>query len=139
MDDEEFYEEVSDQEVELDQQQEVVGVAVPQPVNIPLEIQVGPADNAESPPPSPDSPSPVLGSPPQQPGDAPSFMAFFTSDDLIDLEQLAVDAQSLRGTPDLRLEEPEISPKLKTILRYTCARNGSLNLFSRRGSSLFVS
>ena len=46
-------------------------------------------------------------------------MGFFTSDDLIDLEQWAVDAQCLRGTADLRLEEPEISPNLKTFLRYT--------------------
>ena len=48
MDTDEYYEEVSDQEFELDQQEEVVGVVVP--VNIPLEIQVGLGDNPESPP-----------------------------------------------------------------------------------------
>ena len=96
-----------------------MGVVAPQPVNIPLEV-VFPvvADNPESPSPSPPSPSPVLKSPPQQLGDAPSFMGLFTSDGQKDLEEWAVDAQSLQGTPDLRLEEPEISPKLKTFLRY---------------------
>ena len=51
-------------------------------------------------------------------GMPPALWVFCTSDDLIDLEQWAVDAQCLRGTPDLRLEEPEISPKFKTFHRY---------------------
>ena len=97
----EYFEENSDTEVEIEHEEVVVGFVAPQPVNIPLEVVVpGVADNPESPSPPPASPSPVLGSPPHQPGDAPSFMGFFTSDDLIDLEQWAVDAQSLRGTPD---------------------------------------
>ena len=68
----------------------------------------------------------------------PQFYSFFTSDDLIDLEQCAVDAQSLRDTADLRLEEPEISSKLKTFHSITAAHNGSKNSISRRGRSSFV-
>ena len=97
--------------MEVEQDEVVVGIVAPQPVNIPLELVVpGVADNPESPSPPSASPSSVLGSPLHQPWDAPSFMGFFTSDDLIDLEKWAVDAPSLRDTPDLRLEEPEISP-----------------------------
>ena len=105
--------------MEVEHEEIVVGVVAPQPINIPLKVVVpGVADNPESPSPSP-PPSPVPESPQPQFGDAPSFMGFFTSDDLIDLEQWVVDGQSLRGTPDLRLEEPEISLNFKTFLKYT--------------------
>ena len=72
---EEYYEEVSDNEVEP--QEEVVGVVAPMPVEIPLEVQVGPlADNPASP--SPQTPSPAVPLPPQGSplGDATSFMGF---------------------------------------------------------------
>ena len=69
-------EEVSDKEVEHGHKEEVVGIVVPQPVNNPLEVQVVPADNPESPSPSPSTTSPVLESPPQQLGDDLSFMSF---------------------------------------------------------------
>ena len=73
---EEYFEENSNNEVEVEHEEVVVGVVAPQPVVIPLEVVVpGVPDNPESP--SPASPSPVLGSPPQQPVDAPSFMGFF--------------------------------------------------------------
>ena len=102
MENEDYYEELSDQEVEVGQQELVVGVVAPQPINIPLEVQVVPADNPESPSPSPPSspePSPAAlraASPPASPGpgfpqpqfgDAPTFMGFFSADDITELEQ----------------------------------------------------
>ena len=115
MENEDYYEELSDNEIETGQQEELVGVVAPQPVKIPSAVQVVHADNPESPSSSPPNISPALDSPPQQLGDAASFMGFFISDNSIDLEQWAVDAQSLRGTPDLRLEELQISANLKTF------------------------
>ena len=97
MENEDYHEELSDQEVEVGQQEVVVGVVAPQPINIPLEVQVVPADNPESPSPSPLSspePSPAASpaaSPPASPGpgsqqpqfgDAPTFMGFFSADDI---------------------------------------------------------
>ena len=82
---EEYFEAESDNEVEP---QEEVGVVAPMPVEIPLEVQVGPvADNPASP--SPQTPSPPVPSPPQGSpvGDATSFMGFYTHDDVVDLEQ----------------------------------------------------
>ena len=103
---------------------ENVGGASPQPINIPLEVQVGPAaESPESPfpPVSPGTPSPVaLSPPPVSPvGDALSFMGFYIEDDIVNLEQWAVDSRGLRGTPDFRIEEPETSLDLKTFLRFT--------------------
>ena len=83
---EEYYEEVSDNEVEP--QEEVVGAVAPLPVEIPLEVQVvPPADNPQSPSPSPQTPSPPVPSPPQGSpvGDATSFMCFHTHDDVVEL------------------------------------------------------
>ena len=74
-----------------------MGVVAPHPKNIPLEVQVVPAENPESPSLSPPTPSPVLGSRPEQLAVATSFMGFLTGDDLIDLERWAVDAQSILG------------------------------------------
>ena len=88
----------------------VLGEASPQPINNPLEVQVRPA--AESPESSslsvsPGTPSSVALSPPPVPpvGDALSFMGFYTENDIVNLEQWAVDASGLRGTPDFRIEE----------------------------------
>ena len=94
MENEDYYEELSNNKIEIGQQDELMGVVAPQPVNILLEVQVVPAGNPESPSPSPPTPSAVLESPPQQLGDASSFMGFFISDDL-DLEQRAVDVEEL--------------------------------------------
>ena len=66
MENEDFYEEVSEQEVEFGQEEEVVGFVAPMPVNITLDVQVVPG-NPESPPPSPLSRSPKVPSPPQWP------------------------------------------------------------------------
>ena len=68
---EEFFEENSDNEMEVEHEAVVVNVVAPQPINIPLEVVVpGVADNPESPSPSPPSspePSPVV-SPATSPG-----------------------------------------------------------------------
>ena len=111
---EEYYEEVSDNEVEPEE--EVVGVVAPMPVEIPLEVQVGPvADNPASP--SPQTPSPPVPSPPQGSpvGDATTFMGFYTHDDVVDLEKWTVDARAARTNPAIRIEEPEVSPNLKVF------------------------
>ena len=95
MENEDYYEELSDQKVEVGKQQVVVGVVAPQPNKIPLEVQVVPADNPECPSPSPllsPEPSPAASpaaSPPASPGpvspqpqsgDAPTFMGFFSAE-----------------------------------------------------------
>ena len=113
---EEYYEEISDNE--LDQQEEVVGVVAPLPMEIPLEVQVAPpADNPQSPSPSPQTPSPPVPSPLQgsSVGDATSFMGFYTHDDVVDLEQWTVDARATRTNPAIRIEEREVSLNLKTF------------------------
>ena len=71
---EEKFEENSDNEVEVEHGEVVVGVVAPQPINLPLEVVVsGVADNPEPPSPSP-PPSPGPESPQPQLADAPSFM-----------------------------------------------------------------
>ena len=90
MDHEDFFEEVSEDEVGVEQQEEVVGVVAPIPIELPLEVQVALlAENPQSPSPSPQTPSPPASSPPQgsPAGNATSFMGFYTHDDLVDLEQ----------------------------------------------------
>ena len=112
--------------MEVGQQEEVVGVVAPMPIEIPLEVHVGPpADNPQSPSPSP-TPSPNVPSPPQgyAVGDATSFMGFYAHDDIIDLEQWALDAWAARANATTRIEEPDVSPNLKTFLRYTLGHNG---------------
>ena len=151
MENEDYYEELSDQQVEVGQQEVVVGVVAPQPINIPSEVQVVPANNPESPSPSLPSPSqpspagspaasppasPGPGSPQPQFGDALTFMGFFSADDITELEQWAVDAQSLRGTPDLRLEEPEISANFKTFLKFVWGHQWELKFIQPAGEVL---
>ena len=117
---EEYYEEVSDNEVEP--HEEEVGVVAPMPVEIPLKVQVGAvADNPASPSPSPQTPSPPVPSPPQgsPEGVAKSFMGSYTHDDVVELEQWTVDARAARTNPSIRIEEPELSPNLKVLLRFT--------------------
>ena len=117
---EEFYEEVSDEEVH---------VFPPAPVAVvgPLNVEVPEIpDNPESPSPQPSpvsyggsslvaagGPAPVVSppivSPPGSPvGDATSFMGFHTHDDLTELEQWTVDARAARADPTNRIEEPDV-------------------------------
>ena len=60
-------------------------------------------------------------------------MRFFTADDNAELEQWVVDAQSLWGTPDLRLEEPEISVNFKTFLKFIWGRQWELKFIQPAG------
>ena len=132
---EEYYEEMSDNEVEP--QEEVVGVVAPMPVEIPLEVEVGPvADNPASP--SPQTPSPPVRSTPQGSpvGDATSFMGFYTYDDVVDLEQSTVDARAARGNPAIRIEDPEVWPNLKVILRFTLGAQWEIKLVRESGEVL---
>ena len=78
-----YFKENSDNEVEVEHEEVVVGVVAPQPVDNPSEVVVpGVADNQESPSPSPPSPLPVLESPQPQLEDARNLMGFFTADDI---------------------------------------------------------
>ena len=134
---EEYYEEISDNEVE--QQEEVMGVVAPLPVEIPLEVQVAPpAGNPQSPSPSPQTPSPPVPSPPQgsPEGDATSFMGFYTHDGVVELEQWTVDARAPRTNPAIRIEEPELSPNLKVFLRFTLGAQWEVKLVRESGEVL---
>ena len=115
-----YYEEITVNEVE--QQEEVVGVVAPLPMEIPLEELVAPpADNPQSLSPSLLTPSLQVPSPPQGSpvGDATSFMGFYTHDDVVDLEQGTVDVRATRTNPATRIEEPDVSSNSKTFLRIT--------------------
>ena len=121
MDHEDFFEEISEDEVEVEQQEEVVGIVAPLPAAILLEVQLAPpADNPQSPSVSPQTPSPQVLSPPQGAtvGDATSFMGFYTHDDVVDLEQWTVDLMAAQINPAIRIAEPDVSPNLKTFLRF---------------------
>ena len=121
---EEFYEEVLDEEVQI---VPPAPVAVVAPLNV--EVPEIP-DNPESPSPQPypvssGGSSPVsaggpslVASPPGSPvGDATSFMGFYTYDDLTELEQWTFDSRAALANPTSRIEEPDVSPNLKTFLR----------------------
>ena len=147
----EFYEEVSDEEVQ-------VVPPAPVAVVVPLNVEVPEIpDNPESPSPQP---SPVssggsslvaaggsspVASPPGSPvEDATSFMGFFTHDDLTELEQWTVDSRAARASPTGRIEEPDVSPNLKTFLRlvYGTQWEGKLTgksgeVFDRAAQSIF--
>ena len=132
---EEYFVEESDNEMEP--QEEVVGVVEPMPVEIPLEVQVGPiADNPASP--SPQTPSPPMPSLPQVSPvvDATSFMGFYTHDDVVELEQLTVDARAARTNPAIRIEEPEIWSNLKVFLRITLGAQWEIKLVRESGEVL---
>ena len=134
---EEYFEQNSDNEVEIEHEQVMVGVVPPQAVSFYLEVAVpGVADNPKSPSPSASSPSPVLESPQTQLGDAPNFMGFLTADDFSEVEKWAVDTQSLRGTPELRLEEPEISANFKTFLKFKWGHQWELKFIQSVGEVL---
>ena len=103
---EKFYEE--EEEIENGHKEIVDGEVTPQPVKIPLEVQVVPASGSpEMPSLSPPTPPPGIPFPPQGSplGDLPSFMGFCTMDDITDLKQWAVDARADRGILSQRVEE----------------------------------
>ena len=130
---------MSEVEVEVGQQEEVVGVVAPMPIENPLEVQVAPpADNPQSPLPSPPTPLPEVPSPLQGSpvGDATSFMRFYTHDYIIDLEQWAVDARAARANPTIRIEEPDMLSSLKTSLRYTLRTQWEVKLVRESGEVL---
>ena len=136
---EEYFEEVSEDEVEVGQQEEVLGVVAPMPIGFPSEVQVSPpADNPKSPSPSPPTPSPEVPSSPQgcPVGDAVAFMGPYTHEDVADIEQWTVDARAARAKPAIRIEEPDVSPSLKTFLRYTLGAQWEVKLVRESGEVL---
>ena len=76
---------------------------------------------SQSPSVSPGTPSPVVLSPPSMSPveDALSFMEFYIKDQIVNLEQWAVDARGLREIRDFHIDELEIYLNLKTSLRFT--------------------
>ena len=131
----------SDNDFFEEELEEVMAEASPQPINIPLEIQVGPiAESPESPSPSvsPGTPSPVaLSPPPMSPvEDALPFMEFYTEDEIVILEQWAVDARVPTEIRDFRIEELEIYLNLKTSLRFTIGVQWGFKLVHPAGEVL---
>ena len=141
---EEFFEESSDEEVQ---------VVLPAVQVDPLNVEVAEIpDNPESPSPqpSPVSPhpspalqhSPLVGGPPVPPPpsspreDSSSFMNFYTYDDLSELEQWTVDARAARRDPAARIEEPEVSYNMKNFLIYVYGRQWEIKLLRESGEVL---
>ena len=125
-----LYEEVSDQEEEAP-----VDPPVPVAAVAPLNVEVSEIPESPSTEPSPAASPP--GSPPAlQLRDLPSFMGFYTSDDLTELEQWAVDARAARNQPELRVEEPEISHNLEVFLKFTLGPQWELKLLYQSGEVL---
>ena len=144
---EEFYEEVSDEEVQVAQPAPVAVVVL-----LNVEVPEIP-DNPESPSPQPSpissdgsspqpSPPVAVGGPPVPPPpgspreDFTSFMGFYTPEDLIELEQWTVDARAARRDPAARVEEPEVSPNLKIFLRYVYGTQWEVKLIRESGEVL---
>ena len=141
---EEFFEEVSDDEVQEVQPAQVAVVA-------PLNVEVPEIPESPSPQPSPVSPhpssassggsSPVGGPPVPPPPSSPredfsSFMGFYTQDDVVELEQWTVDARAARRDPAARIQEPEVSPNLKIFLRYVDGTQWEVKLIREWGEVL---
>ena len=80
---------MSEDELEVGQQEEVVGVVAPMPDESLFEVLVAPpSDNPQSPSPSPPTLSAEVPSPPPSPvGDLLSLTGFYTTDDFTNLEQ----------------------------------------------------
>ena len=98
-----------EEEVEFENEEVVVGAVAPQPVKTPMEVVVGPiagSPESSSLSPLPPTPSPPVPSPPQGSpvGNATSFVGFYTHDDIVELEQWAVDARATRGDPTSCIE-----------------------------------
>ena len=147
---EEFFEESSDEEVQ---------VVLPAVQVDPLNVEVAEIpDNSESPSPQPSpvvpqpSPSssggaspqhsPLLGGPPMPPPPSSpreisaSFMNFYTYSDLEELKQWAVGARAARRDPTARIEEPEVSYNLKIFLTYVYGRQWEIKLLRESGDVL---
>ena len=140
---EEFFEESSDEEVQ---------VVLPAVQVDPLNVEVAEIpDNPESPSPQPSpassggaSPhhSPLLGGPPMPPPpsspreDSTSFMNFYTYTDLDELKQWAVGARAARRDPAARIEEPEVSYNLKIFLKYVYGMQWEIKLLRESGDVL---
>ena len=147
---EEFFEESSDEEVQ---------VVLPAVQVDPLNVEVAEIpDNPESPSPQPSpvvpqpSPSssggaspqhsPLLGGPPMPPPPSSpretsaSFMKFYTYSDLEELKQWAVGARAARRDPTARIEEPEVSYNLKIFLTYVYGRQWEIKLLRESGDVL---
>ena len=147
---EEFFEESSDEEVQ---------VVLPAVQVDPLNVEVAEIpDNPESPSPQPSpvvpqpSPSssggaspqhsPLLGGPPMPPPPSSpreisaSFMNFYTYSDLEELKQWAVGARAARRDPAARIEEPEVSYNLKIFLTYVYGRQWEIKLLRESGDVL---
>ena len=136
MENEDYYEEVCDQEEEVPV---VPPAVVPVVAVAPLNVEVPEIlDNPESPSPEPSPAASPPGSPPPLPlGDLPSFMGFYTLDDIADLEQWAVEARAAFSQPELRVEEPEVSHNLKVSLKFTLGPQWELKLLRQSGEVLF--
>ena len=136
---EEYFEEVSDQEEEI-------GVVPPIPVVAvaPLNAEVAEIpDNLESPTPEPSpaaSPtvasSPVASPPGLPVGGVTSFMGFYTYDDLTVFEKWTVDSRASRADPTSRIDEPDVSPNLKTFIRYVFGTQWRVKLIRESGEVL---
>ena len=147
---EEFFEESSDEEVQV-----VLPAVQVEPLNV--EVAEIP-DNPESPSPqsSPVVPQPspassggaspqhslLLGGPPMPPPpsspreDSTSFMNFYTYTDLDELKQWAVGARAARRDPAARIEEPEVSYNLKIFLKYVYGMQWEIKLLRESGDVL---
>ena len=64
-------------------------------------------------------------------------MGSYTADDLVELEQWAVDARAVRNQPELRVEEPEVSRNLMVFLRFTLGPQWTLGLLLQSEEVLF--
>ena len=122
----------------MDHQQEEVVPDSALLASLNVEVQEVP-DNPDSPSPGPPSPASSGGvSPPASPlGDLPSFMGFYSSDDLAELEQWAIDARAARNQPGLRVEEPGISHNLEVFSNFTLGSQWELKLLHQSGEVLF--
>ena len=135
---EEFFEESSDEEVQV-----VLPTVQVEPLNV--EVAEIP-DNPESPSPQPSpvspQPSPLVGGPavpppPSSPReDSSSFKNFYTYEDPSELEQWTVDARATRRDPAARIEEPEVSYNLKIFLIYVYGRQWEIKLLRESGEVL---
>ena len=136
---EDYHEEVSDQEEEVGVVPQIAVVAV---ATLNVEVAEIP-DNPESPSPEP-SPaalapvaSPLVASPPgSRVRGVTSFMGFYTYDDLAELEQWTADCRAARADPTSRIEKPDVSPNLKTILRYVFGTQWEFKLIRESGEVL---
>ena len=140
---EEFYEEVSDEEVQFVPPAPVavvgpLNVEVPEIPDIPESPspQPSPVSSGGSSPVAAGGPPPVASPPGSPVGKTTSFMGFYTLDDLTKLEQWTVDFRAARANPTSRIEEPNVPPNLKTFLRYVYGTQWEVQLIRESGEVL---